>query len=171
MLGKLVLAFVLLPFVDLYLLLVIAGWIGVWETLALVVVTGVVGGLLARQQGVQTLRRLRYRLGRGESPSNELVDGALIVFGAALLVTPGVLTDVIGFLLLVPPSRVAVRGLLRSRLEGRVTVVRQGGFEGFEAGGGGTGDGPRGPGGGFDVGDDGDGVREVDDGDDPEFRS
>lgn len=120
MLGKLLLAFVVIPLIDLYLLLQIAGWIGALQTVALVVVTGIAGGLLARMQGVQTLRRLQYRLNTGESPSSELADGALILVGAALLVTPGVLTDAVGFLLLLPFTRPVVRRWLRRYLEGKV---------------------------------------------------
>lgn len=120
MIGKLVVLFILLPLIDLYLLLQIAAWIGVLETIALVVVTGIAGGILARRQGVQTMRRLQYRLERGEQPSRELADGALILLGAALLVTPGVVTDAMGFLLLLPITRPHIRGWLKRYLAGKV---------------------------------------------------
>jgi len=119
MLGKLLLAFILLPLVDMYVLFLVAGRIGVLETVAVVVVTGVVGGLLARSQGTQTVRRLQYKMSRGESPSSELADGALILLGAALLVTPGLITDGIGFCLLLPFVRPHIRSGLSSYLSGK----------------------------------------------------
>lgn len=120
MLGKILLAFILLPLVDMYVLFLVAGRIGVLETVAVVVVTGIVGGLLARVQGIQTVRRLQYKMGRGESPSSELADGALILFGAALLVTPGLITDAIGFALLLPFIRPYIRSSLSSYLSDKV---------------------------------------------------
>lgn len=119
-LGKLVLAFIVLPLVDLYVLFLVAGRIGVLETVALVIVTGVVGGALAKTQGAQTVRRLQYKMARGESPSSELADGALILVGAALLVTPGLITDGIGFALLLPFVRPHVRSVLRAYFERKV---------------------------------------------------
>ncbi|MCX2817917.1 FxsA family protein [Haladaptatus sp. F3-133] len=116
MLGKLLLAFVLVPLVDLYVLLLVAGRIGGLQTLGLVVLTGVVGGTLAKVQGVQTVRRLQHRTAKGESPSRELADGALILFGGALLLTPGLITDGIGFALLLPFVRPRIRSVLSSYL-------------------------------------------------------
>ena len=113
-------AFIVLPLVDLYVLFVVAGYIGVIETVALVIVTGIVGGALAKTQGAQTVRRLQYKMSRGESPSAELADGALILVGAALLVTPGLITDGIGFALLLPFVRPYVRSLLSSYFERKV---------------------------------------------------
>jgi UPF0716 protein FxsA len=114
-LGKVLLAFVLVPLVDLYVLFVVAGRIGGVETVALVVLTGLVGGTLAKSQGAQTVRRLQHRASRGESPSRELADGALILFGGALLLTPGLITDGVGFALLLPFVRPHVRSALASR--------------------------------------------------------
>ena len=114
------LAFIVLPLVDLYVLFVVAGRIGVLETVALVVVTGIVGGALAKMQGAQTIRRLQHKMARGESPSAELADGALILVGAALLVTPGLITDGIGFALLLPFVRPYIRSLLSSYFERKV---------------------------------------------------
>ncbi len=137
MLGKLFLFFVVLPILDLYLLIKVAGYIGVLETIALVVVTGVVGGLLARLQGLNTIRRVQIRLAKRELPSDEVADGALILVGGALLVTPGLITDALGFILLIPVTRPFFRRWLQRYLKDRVHVVRHGGG-GF----------PEGPGGG-----------------------
>jgi UPF0716 protein FxsA len=120
MLGKVLLVFVVLPLVDLYVLFVVAGRIGGLETVALVILTGIVGGALAKVQGVQTVRRLQHKMALGESPSAELADGALILFGAALLLTPGLITDGIGFALLLPFVRPYIRSALSSYLSKRV---------------------------------------------------
>jgi UPF0716 protein FxsA len=139
-LGKLLLAFVLVPLVDLYVLFVVADRIGGLETVALVVLTGVIGGTLAKIQGVQTMRRLRYRAVRGEPPSRELADGALILFGGALLLTPGLMTDGVGFALLLPFVRPRIRSALSSYLGDAFrrdgVVVEVGGADGdVDAGG------------------------------------
>lgn len=118
MLGRLALLFVVVPLLELALLLRVGAAIGLLPTVALVVATGVVGAVLARIQGVQTVRRLRHRLANGESPSRELLDGGLILLGAALLLTPGLLTDAAGLLLLLPVTRPAIRERLRRRFEG-----------------------------------------------------
>lgn len=117
MLGRLILVLIVVPFVELLVLLRVADAVGVPATIGLVVGTAVVGGVLARTQGVQTLRRLQHRIAAGESPSRELVDGALILVGAALLLTPGLLTDAAGFLLLLPFTRPAIRDHLRRRFD------------------------------------------------------
>lgn len=153
MIGKLFLAFVALPLLDLYLLVKVAGRLGLLETVALVVVTGVVGGFVARLQGLNTLRKAQMRLARRQSPSDEVADGALILVGGALLVTPGLLTDGLGFLLLLPFTRPFVRRWLQRYLRGRVEVVRRdvgwgGGYAGDDGGDPDVGSGPE-----FDDGD------------------
>lgn len=119
----LLLIFVVVPAVELILLIEIGQRIGTITTLALIVGTGVVGASLARQQGVSTLARLRQDLGAGRSPAVPIIDGVLILVAAAFLVTPGVLTDIVGFLLLVPMSRGFIRQQLKRRFEG---VIRSG---------------------------------------------
>ncbi|XGI83400.1 FxsA family protein [Halorutilales archaeon Cl-col2-1] len=114
MLGRLLLVFTVIPFVDLLLLLRIADVIGPVETLGVVILTGVVGAYLARSQGVQTVRRIQHRLQQGASPSDELTDGALIIAGAALLATPGLITDGVGFVFLLPFTRPPLRRVVQS---------------------------------------------------------
>ena len=116
----LLLLFVVVPAVELILLIEIGQRVGTIATLGLIVATGVVGASLARQQGVSTFARLRRDLGEGRSPAVPIVDGVLILVAAAFLVTPGVLTDAVGFLLLVPMSRRLVRQYLRRRFEGAI---------------------------------------------------
>lgn len=119
MLVKLLLAFILIPLVELFLLVWIAGKTSLLATVALVIVTGVIGSLLARQQGLQAWYRFRRATSEGRLPGREIQDGLLIAFAAALLLTPGLLTDVVGFALLVPATRGYVRRRLMQRLAGR----------------------------------------------------
>ena len=108
------LAFTALPLIELALLLQVHGAIGLEATLALVLLTGTTGAALARWQGLKTFARVRESMAQGRLPGQALFDGALILFAGALLVTPGVLTDAVGFALLVPAVRRLVgRGLRR----------------------------------------------------------
>ncbi|HCF57040.1 MAG TPA: exlusion protein FxsA [Myxococcales bacterium] len=117
--AKLVLLFALLPFVELYLLIVIGGRIGLWPTVGLVVATGVAGALLAQHEGLRVVRSWRDALAQGRLPESGLVEGLLVLIGAVLLLVPGVLTDVAGVVLLVPPARRLVAGRVQKRLATR----------------------------------------------------
>ncbi len=129
--GRLLLLFIVLPAVELALLIEIGRRIGTLETLGLIVVTGAVGAVMARSQGLRVLSRVREEISAGAMPASTLLDGVLILVAAALLVTPGVLTDAFGFLCLVPGFRTllkreAVRRIERAIEEGRMQVsVRQ----------------------------------------------
>lgn len=112
MLGRLILLFLLTPAVELALLIQVDRLIGFWATIALIIVTGVVGSHLARREGLSTWRRFNRRLQAGDLPGDELADGIIILVAGALLITPGILTDVIGFLGLVPFTRARIRGAL-----------------------------------------------------------
>lgn len=119
---RLLLLFTSVPLVELALLLWIGGRIGVLPTVALILATGVAGASLARLQGLATWRRFQRALAEGRLPGAELLEGLLILVAGALLLTPGVLTDAVGFLLLVPPARRRIVRLAQVRLRGRVTV-------------------------------------------------
>jgi len=99
------LAFLIVPFIEIYLLLQIGGIVGVFPTIALVVITAIVGASLLRQQGLATLQRFQDNLQRGEIPAYEMVEGPILLVGGALLLTPGFFTDVIGFACLIPAAR------------------------------------------------------------------
>ena len=125
---RLVLLFTLLPAIELALLIEIGRRIGTLETIGLILVTGVVGAALARYQGLAVLRRARLELAGGQMPATALMDGVIILVAAALLVTPGVLTDAVGFLLLIPFTRAGIRALLarwlqRALRDGRARAV------------------------------------------------
>lgn len=125
--GRLLLLFVVLPAVELVLLIEVGSRIGTAATLGLIVLTGAVGAALARRQGLGVVRELQRETAAGGMPAGPLVDGALILVAAALLVTPGILTDAAGFALLVPAvrdaiKRAALQRLERAAAEGRVRV-------------------------------------------------
>jgi UPF0716 protein FxsA len=120
MLGRLVLLFLVTPAIELGLLIQVDQLIGFGPTIGLIIATGVAGSYLARREGLSTWQRLNERLGAGELPGKELADGVIILVAGALLITPGVLTDVIGFLGLLPPSRALIRKALMKRLQSKV---------------------------------------------------
>jgi UPF0716 protein FxsA len=100
-----VLLFFSVPLLEIYLLLKIGGVIGALPTIGLVVLTAVIGAFLLRQQGFATLARIQSELNRGEVPAVTMLEGAALLFGGALLLTPGFFTDTLGFLCLLPVTR------------------------------------------------------------------
>ena len=102
------LLFLLVPIVEIYFLIVVGGIIGAFPTVALVVLTAVVGASLARYQGLATLQRLQATMARGETPAIEMFEGVLLLVGAVLLLTPGFFTDLLGFACLIPVTRRAL---------------------------------------------------------------
>ncbi|HEU4867124.1 MAG TPA: FxsA family protein [Actinomycetota bacterium] len=101
--------FFLIPLLELAILIQVGQQIGVGPTIVLLILMSILGGFLAKREGLAVWKRFRATLARGEVPSTELIDGVLVLFGAALLLTPGFLTDVMGIALLIPASRAAVR--------------------------------------------------------------
>ncbi|RLA24766.1 MAG: exlusion protein FxsA, partial [Gammaproteobacteria bacterium] len=99
------LVFLVIPFVEIYLLLQIGGIVGVFPTIALVVLTAIIGAGLLRQQGLATWQRFQDNLAKGTLPAYEMVEGPILLVGGALLLTPGFFTDIIGFACLIPPMR------------------------------------------------------------------
>jgi UPF0716 protein FxsA len=142
MLGRLLLLFLLTPAIELGLLIQVDKLIGFGPTIGLIVATGIAGSYLARREGLNTWRRLNERLNAGDLPGKELIDGVIILLAGALLVTPGVLTDVVGFMGLLPPTRALIRKLVmrrfRRKMEEGSLQVQMGFF-------GGAAPGPNGP--------------------------
>jgi UPF0716 protein FxsA len=102
---KIVAVFIIVPILEMYTLIEIGRWVGALPTIGLVVLTGLVGVSLARAQGFAVLSRLKKNLDSGIAPTDELLSGVIILGGALLLLTPGLITDTIGFILLIPYSR------------------------------------------------------------------
>jgi len=128
MLFKLFLLFTLVPLAELFLLIQVGRWMGsAWLVIALVLATGMIGAALARWQGLQVWRQIPNDLARGTLPADSILSGVLILVAGALLVTPGLMTDAVGFCLLIPPLRRVVSRRLKSWLrrkieQGTVTV-------------------------------------------------
>jgi UPF0716 protein FxsA len=125
MFGLLALLFLVVPIAELYVIVQVTHGIGVPETILLLIGISVVGAWLAKLAGIGVLNRLQQTVRQGRVPSAELVDGALVLFAGALMITPGFLSDCLAILLLLPPSRAVVRHavLRRIRAGGLITVV------------------------------------------------
>ena len=106
------LLFFLMPIIEMYLLFTVAGYIDAWPTVALVMLTAVIGVSLLKRQGLATLTRGLGRMNSGQVPGQEIAEGILLGIAGALLITPGFVTDTVGFLLLFPPSRIAIAGAI-----------------------------------------------------------
>ncbi len=120
---RLLLLFTVVPLIELYLLIEIGGMIGVAPTIAIVIGTGVLGAWLARWQGLAVLRRISDEMTAGRLPKDALIDGLMILVAAAVLLTPGLLTDSLGFVLLVPASRAVVRKAVAAAIARKVQVA------------------------------------------------
>ena len=123
LLGRLILAFTLIPLLELLLLLRLADWLSWGPTLGLVILTGVLGAALARWQGWRAVQRIQEDTAAGRLPAVPVLDGAMILVAGALLVTPGVLTDLAGFSLLIPPVRAWLRQWAADRLQGHIQII------------------------------------------------
>lgn len=106
----------LVPLAELWVIVQVAQGIGVLNAIGLLLLVSVAGAWLLKQQGMATWRRLQATLQRGEMPTSEVTDGAMILLGGALLLTPGFITDVVGLMLLVPATRAALKGGMRKLL-------------------------------------------------------
>ena len=113
MLIRLILLFTVIPLIELYLLIQVGRYLGSFQTIMIVLITGIIGGLLARSQGLSVQRQIRLDLQKGIIPTDSLIDGCFILIAAALLITPGMITDIFGFVLMVP----FFRGWLKKRLK------------------------------------------------------
>jgi UPF0716 protein FxsA len=123
MLLLLVILFVVVPILEIAVIIQVGSWLGVPLTIGLLIFDSLLGGWLLRQQGRGAWRRLNEALFAGRVPARETVDGALIIFGGALLLTPGFITDAAGIALLVPPTRALIRPLLVRWASRRMTVA------------------------------------------------
>lgn len=129
MVGLLALLFLVVPIAELYVIVQVSQSIGVLNTIGVLILVSIVGAWLAKLAGIGVLRRLQSTVVQGRVPSAELVDGALVLFAGALMITPGFLSDLLAIALLLPPTRAAVRGVILRKIRsggGIVTVVSGG---------------------------------------------
>jgi UPF0716 protein FxsA len=130
MFARLLALFTLLPLVELYILIKIGASLGALTTVLIVVGTGVLGAALARTQGFAVWRRIQMEMNMGRFPADDMLDGLLIFFAGAVLLTPGIITDAMGFFVLIPPTRALIRRWVKRRLRrmGETGSVTFGGF-------------------------------------------
>ncbi|NNC90796.1 MAG: FxsA family protein [Akkermansiaceae bacterium] len=126
MFFRLLLLFILVPIAELAIFLTLGDKIGLGATLAIIILTGFLGAALTKSQGLRALERFRAASAKGTLPTTEIIDGLLILIAGAVLLTPGFLTDTVGFLLLVPPARAVIRKWLGAWFAKRVQVSMHG---------------------------------------------
>lgn len=129
MFKKLILLFIIIPLIELIIILKVGSTIGFLQTLFSLTIMGVIGAYLAKSQGLIAIRRVQEQLNTGIMPGNELLDGLIILGASLLLITPGLLTDIFGIILLIPPTRRLVREYLKRLLRkwlanGTITINR-----------------------------------------------
>jgi UPF0716 protein FxsA len=131
----LVLLFVLVPIAELAIIIQVGQAVGVWWTIVILIADSILGSLLMRSQGRAVWQRFTAALQAGRPPAREVADGALVLLGGALLLTPGFISDVFGLLLLLPPTRAVIRRVVLKRFLTRMTVSMTGGPVGPGPGG------------------------------------
>ncbi|SFB17325.1 MULTISPECIES: FxsA family protein [unclassified Bacillus (in: firmicutes)] len=120
---------IIVPAAEMGILLLSGNTIGVWPTIAMIVLTGVIGSYLAKKQGIRTIRKAQEQLSYGQIPGDAVLDGICILIGGTLLLTPGFITDIVGILLLAPPTRIFFKKMLTSSFKkwidkGNLRIIR-----------------------------------------------
>jgi UPF0716 protein FxsA len=123
MAGVLLLVFLVIPIIELYVIIQVGSWIGAGPTIALLLLSSVAGVWLVKREGLGAWARFRGQIEAGATPTNELLDGMLILLGGALMIVPGFVSDFVGLLLLVPPTRAVARKLVARRLQARFATA------------------------------------------------
>ena len=119
---KLLILFTVVPLAELALLIKVGEYLGLDRTIALVLITGIVGASLAKYEGFRTLNKIKTELAAGRLPGKQMIDALLILVAGVLLVTPGVMTDVVGLSLLIPPVRALLRAYLSRRFQSQFVI-------------------------------------------------
>lgn len=120
MLFRLILLFTITPIVELLLLLELSKITSVWSTIGLVLVTGIVGAYLAKSQGRLIITKIRMEMNEGRMPGEQLLNGLCVLVGGALLLTPGIITDIVGFTLVIPGTREIFKSVMKKVLSKRL---------------------------------------------------
>jgi len=128
--SKLIPLFIIVPLAELAILIQLGRWIGVWDTIWLCIITAIAGGFLVQLEGLKVWLKLHVELIQGKMPTDQLIDGVLILTGGIMLLVPGIITDLIGLTLLLPFTRFLYRGWLKKKYEKRVRFVGQSGYYG-----------------------------------------
>jgi len=124
MMIYLILVFTVIPALELYILLKVGSYIGAFNTVLLIIVTGVYGAYWARLEGLRTWFNFQKDLNNGLVPTDKILDGLLILIGGALLITPGLITDVVGLLLIIPLTRILIKAWLARKIKNKINHGR-----------------------------------------------
>lgn len=116
--------FIIVPAIELWGLITVGKVIGGWWTVVLVILTGVAGAWLAKQQGLQVLRNFQIQTSRGQMPTDTIIDGILVIIGGVLLMTPGFVTDIFGLVFLIPYTRMILRHFFKRWLWNMIATGR-----------------------------------------------
>ncbi|MFC2091461.1 FxsA family protein [Elusimicrobiota bacterium] len=116
MIAYLILLFTVIPVVELIILIEVGRYVGIANTIALVILTGVSGAYLARMQGLSILSKIRNNLNNGIMPTEELIDAVMVLIGGLMLLTPGFVTDILGFMVLVPMARNVIKSFVKRKI-------------------------------------------------------
>ncbi|MCT4593703.1 MAG: FxsA family protein [Anaeromicrobium sp.] len=120
MLLRLIILFTTIPLLELTLLLRLNTKIGFIPTISIVLITGIVGAYLAKSQGSHIIMKIRFDINEGRMPTNELMDGLCVLVGGAMLLTPGIITDGLGFMLVIPMTREMIKIALKKKIEDKI---------------------------------------------------
>lgn len=120
---------IIVPAAEIGVLLLSGNTIGLWPTLTIIIFTGILGAYLAKKQGLETIRKMQEQLRYGQMPGDTILDGVCILVGGTLLLTPGFITDAVGFTLLAPPTRrlykrILLTGIRKWMEKGTITIIR-----------------------------------------------
>ena len=133
MFFKLLLAFTLIPVIELYILIEIGSVIGGLNTVAIIILTGITGAWLARMQGIQILSQIQKKLQTGELPHDEMVQGVVVFIGGVTLLTPGFITDFLGLCLITPPTRKffarVIKNYFKQNINSKTWVIQSKDYE------------------------------------------
>jgi len=117
---KILILFIIVPVTELYILIEVGKKIGSLTTIGIIILTGIIGAYLVKSQGFMILRKIQDDLNEGIMPGDSLIQGAIILVGGVLLLTPGFATDIVGFIFLIPVSRNVVKKYLLKWLQGKI---------------------------------------------------
>ena len=120
MLFRLIILFTIIPLIELVLLIKIGGIIGLIPTITIVILTGILGASLTRNQGIMVINKIKTEMNSGRVPTESLLNGVLILVGGIVLLTPGLLTDLFGFMLLIPITRDFFKKILKEKLKNHI---------------------------------------------------
>lgn len=118
---RLFILFTLVPVIELAILIEVGSKIGTFNTIMLIITTGIIGALLTQSQGLTVIRKIQEEINFGRPPANELFDGLFILVGGVLLITPGLVTDIIGFIFLLPASRYLIKQWLIRKVQSNIS--------------------------------------------------